>query len=317
MKKNLRLLNYYAPGDDVVLTGAVKELKKNNPDINIQVKTKYPDIWLHNPHIEKKLIGKVTNLKIDYSGYLKKERLYMTGLHYKDMLIDYLRRQLGVIIKYSDLNGDLHLSEEEKASTSLIPETPYWLIVNGGKTDFTCKWWNPGFAQKVVDAFPDKKFVQVGKLGNDGFNHVHFKLDNVIDLVNKTSLRDLMRLVYHCEGLICPVTMVMHMEASLPVKDKKRTCVVVAGGRENPNYGQYPQHHFLDTIGELDCCESKGCWKMRCQESKDGLIDIHGNSWNNEVCVKPVQITENLRIPKCMQMITPDKVIEIIKNADS
>lgn len=314
---NLQIHNYYAPGDDVVLTGVVKELKLNYPDIKIQIKSRYPDLWQHNPYVENNLYGKITKLKINHRSYLNREMISPTGMHYKDMLISYISRQLGLGIKYKDLNGDLHLTDNEKNNRYMVPDEPYWLIVNGGKSDFTVKWWNPDFAQEVVDAFPGKTFIQVGKLGNDGFDHVHFKLNGVIDLVNHTSLRDLMRLVYHCRGIICPVTMIMHMEAALPRKTgKKRDCIVLAGGREIPSYGKYPHHYFLDTIGELDCCKDNGCWKIRCQTVKDGLVDIHGDNWNNKACVKPIQIRDDLRIPKCMQMLTPTRVIDIIRNAD-
>ena len=66
---------------------------------------------------------------------------------------------LGLRIRVTDFKGDIHLSEEEKAWTAHVAATdaasvPYWLLVSGGKFDYTIKWWDRDRYQQVVDLLP-------------------------------------------------------------------------------------------------------------------------------------------------------------------
>jgi ADP-heptose:LPS heptosyltransferase len=135
-------------------------------------------------------------------------------------------------------------------------------------------------------------------------------LQGVADLVGKTTLRDFVRLMYHASGVLCPVTFAMHLAAAVETKPGRpaRACVVVAGGRESPHWEAYPAHQFLHTIGALPCCAHGGCWKSRCQLVGDGDEKDTG-----DLCEKPVQIRPDLRLPQCMEMITPQDVIHRIE----
>ncbi len=58
----------------------------------------------------------------------------------------------------------------------------------------------------------------------------------------------------------------------------------------------------------LSCCQEGGCWKSRCQLVGDGdAKDQH------DVCEQPIQITPDLRIPKCLDMISAEDVIRRIE----
>ncbi|MGH7967357.1 MAG: glycosyltransferase family 9 protein, partial [Limisphaerales bacterium] len=110
-------------------------------------------------------------------------------------------------------------------------ETPFWIIDAGGKYDATVKWWARERYQAVVDHFRGRiLFVQIGACG-----HHHPKLEGVIDLRGRTNFRELIRLVYHADGVLCPITALMHLAAAVErkgVQRDPRPCVVVAGGRE-------------------------------------------------------------------------------------
>ena len=100
-------------------------------------------------------------------------------------------------------------------------------------------------------------FVQVGEAG-----HHHPALRGVLDLRGKTDLRQLVRLVHHAQGVLCPVTLHMHLAAAVPVKagmPRNRPCVVVAGGREPSQWEAYPHHQYIHTNGALPCCDNGGC----------------------------------------------------------
>jgi hypothetical protein len=116
--------------------------------------------------------------------------------------------------------------------------------------------------------------------------------------------------MYHADGVLCPVTFAMHLAAAVvtkPGKPRNRACVVIAGGREPMQWEAYPHHQFLGTNGALLCCDQGGCWKSRCQPLNDG------DPKDQDLCVEPVDVSADLRIPKCMHMITAADVIRRIE----
>ena len=74
---------------------------------------------------------------------------------------------------------------------------------------FICtQWWDVERCQAVVDHFRGRiQFVQCGEAGK---GHVHPPLEGVINLVGRTDLRQIVRLIYHAQGIVCPVTFFMH-----------------------------------------------------------------------------------------------------------
>jgi len=207
------------------------------------------------------------------------------------------------------LPGPLLPRREEREFSALSPvaqilEVPYWLVVAGGKFDFTIKWWHFRRWQAVVNQLREKVlFVQVGDQA-----HYHPALKGVLDLRGQTSLRDLVRLVYHAEGVLCPVTMLMHLAAAVEPKPggpPQRPCVVVAGGREPPSWEAYPGHSFLHTIGQLPCCAKGGCWRARSVPLGDG--DTKDDP--KYLCLDTVN-----NLPHCMHLITPEQVVQEVNS---
>lgn len=117
--------------------------------------------------------------------------------------------------------------------------------------------------------------------------------------------------MYHADGVLCPVTFAMHLAAAVetkPGRPRHRACVVVAGGREPAHWEAYTHHQFLSVNGILPCCSHGGCWKSRCQLVGDG--DAKDRS---DLCESHVQVTPELRIPRCMELITAADVIRKIE----
>ena len=211
-------------------------------------------------------------------------------------------------------------------------DTPFWIIVAGGKRDFTIKWWDVRRWQAVVDHFRGRiQFVQVGEAG-----HHHPALSGVIDLRGKADLRQLVRLVYHAQGVLCPVTSLMHLAAAVPMKGARasspqsrngngnhpspqnRPCVVVAGGREPPHWEAYPHHQFIHTNGQLLCCDHGGCWKARTVPLGDGdekdapsqlCVDVVPSGQAADTQHSTFTTQPPPPLPRCMDMITAEEVI--------
>jgi len=312
MPEKIILRNTQSPGDYVVLSAAVRDLSRAHPGrFEFMMDVPQPAVFQANPHITVYPKTKGRQIVAKYPLIHKSNQ---TKVHFMWGFIEYLNEQLGTKAVLTEFRPDLHLTEEEKKSPPAGVKKPYWLFVSGGKRDFTAKWWDPVWWQVVVDAM----YKRVTMVQTGGGSHVHPRLNNVQDLVAKSSFRDLMRMIYHSEGVLCIVTCLMHIAAAF-----NKPCVVVAGGREPWWWEAYTEdnrivnmqrgipdwsvpaddtfipHQYLHTMGELDCCKTKGCWKAR----------VEGNG---SVCARPVY-QNNRNIPQCLQLITPEKVINAVE----
>jgi ADP-heptose:LPS heptosyltransferase len=306
--RKLILENYQSPGDTLMLTAAVRDLHRCHPGKFItDVRTPSPDLWRHNPYLTPLSEDDPTVERL-VCHYPLIHRSNELPVHFLHGFTAYLSEQLDEPITPQAFKGDIHLSAEEKTEEPLVHRltgdmSPYWIVVAGGKYDFTAKWWATERYQAVVDHFQGcLRFVQDGLL-----EHHHPPLRGVLDLRGKTSLRELVKLMHHAAGVICPVTMHMHLCAAVETPrpfPPLRPCVVIAGGREPPHWEAYPGHRFLHTIGQLRCCQSGGCWRSRVKPLGDGDRKDEPGS----LCV---DVAGDL--PRCMDMIEPEDVIREVE----
>jgi len=311
--EKLILRNTQSPGDYIVLSAAIRDLHKAHPGrFLIGVDVPERTIFQGSPYVDLGLRGGGRKLVAKYPLIKSSNQ---ERLHFLWGFVKYLNDQLHVSFPLTELRPDLHLTSEEKANPPLGAVKPYWVMVSGGKRDFTAKWWLPDSWQQAVNAL-NKRFeiVQVG-----GGSHVHPILTGVRNLVGKTSFREMMRLIYHSDGVMCVVTCLMHIAAAF-----NRPCVVVAGGREpwwwegytqenrlfNMRHGipgwnppandDYVEHRYLHTLNQLPCCMNKGCWKTKIEPNRDS-------------CQMP-SVVGSRRIPRCMELITSDHVIRAVES---
>jgi ADP-heptose:LPS heptosyltransferase len=289
-----------------MLTAAIRDLHQTYPgEFETDVRCDYPDLWLHNPYLSPidERDKDVCVIEVHYPLIHHSNRL---PVHFLHGFVEYLSDRFQRHIKITAFKGDIHLSELERTECPIkdvIGSLPFWLIVAGGKFDFTVKWWSTQRFQRVVDHFRGVlQFVQSGQA-----EHHHPLLEGVVDMRGKTSLRDLIRLIHFSSGVVCPVTLAMHLCAAVETRTPDRPlrpCVVIAGGREPASWGSYPGHQFLHTIGMLPCCADGGCWLSRTFALNDG-------SEHDSVYRRCLHVVGDL--PKCMDMITVEQVIERIE----
>jgi ADP-heptose:LPS heptosyltransferase len=306
--RRLILRSPLSPGDIVLLTAAVRDLHRCYPGRFLtDVRTHCHALWEHNPYLTP-LPETAPGVEVIDCDYPLIERCNQEPWHVLHGFIQFLNQRLDLRIQPTEFRGDIHLSALERSWYSQVHEQlgadiPFWIVSAGGKYDVTVKWWASERYQAVVDHFRGRLlFVQVGAAG-----HHHPRLERVLDLRGRTDLRQLVRLVHHSHGVLCPITALMHLAAAIEVKpgvQAHRPCVVIAGGREPPHWEAYPHHQFIHTVGALRCCAQGGCWRDRIRPLGDG--DERDQA--DHLCVDPVDT-----LPRCMAMITPDEVIRRIE----
>ena len=310
-KRTIILRHHRAAGDILVMTAVVRDLYKAYSDtVDIGVETPFPEIWENNPYIiklkDKRLGASVYNLSYG-DGIRKAGR---EPIHFMQAFYDDFEKRSGMKLSLTEPKPDIHLSEFELSKRAV--EGRYWVVLSGGKADFTTK--HPRFfdIQDSVDVLRSMgvKFVQVGASGGKPAS-LHRTIEGAIDLRGKTSLRDLMSLIHHSDGVICTITMAMHMAAAL-----QKPCVVLAGGREEWWWEGYVRenpafkglnvnvpHKYLHTMGLLDCCRGpRACWKNKVLKSEG----------DKSYCSYPHLEPEGQTVPLCQHMIGASKITEAV-----
>lgn len=312
--KKLVLQNYQSPGDLVMLLHTVTSLHKTYPGQYItDVRSSAPDIFKYNPLITKIALDDA-DAQIIEMHYPQIHQSNVKPLRFVTSFTAYLEDKLGLPIKPADFSGFLPIADQEKAWYSGIHEilgrdVPYWVINAGHKYDYTAKAWSFKNYQELTERFPDVWFVQVGATEH---NHPELKGANVINMVGKTNIRQMIRLVYHSFGVISGVSFPMHLAYAVPAHPrfgrKSRANITIAGGREPPHWEEGPNHHYLHTCGMLSCCDNGGCWKSRIVPLNDGSKER-----DESLCHYPVQTTTGQWVGKCMEMITVDDVASVVQ----
>ncbi|MFO1458498.1 MAG: glycosyltransferase family 9 protein [Verrucomicrobiota bacterium] len=296
-----------APGDIVVLTGALRDLHAAYPgEFAIDVRTRAQELWMYNPGLtalEEDDPG-VEIVPVEPDERVDSNR---SPVHIQHWLLDAINRRLGTRATPRFFHGEIHTSAAERALPNPIQKLagrsiPYWLIASGGKRDHTIKWWSHSRYQEVVDRLRDRiQFVQVGAPGDP-----HSPLRGVVDLRGRTSIRELILWMSHAQGVVCGITFLMHLAAAVEnawTGRRGRPTVVIAGGREPVHWFAYPGHQVLHNVDQLPC-SGGGCWKSRTHPLGDGTV------WDkpDRICTQHVG-----GLARCMDLITAEDVVRRVE----
>lgn len=289
----LLLKTNQAPGDAVVMTAAIYSLHRAHPGKYVTaVESLWPEVFAHNPDVvPAESIPDAAPIQMHYPAIHKSNE---RGIHFMQGWTEFLESVLSVQVPL--LTNRPRLYFDRPMPDNLPPHLrgKYWLICSGGREDFTNKLW--GGYQAVVYALPGVRFVQIG-----GVRDHHPRLDNTIDAVGNTTLRQLFDLVRRARGVVCGVSLLMHVAAAL-----EKPAIVIAGGREPVQWNAYPKQHYLHTVGALPCSTPQGyvggaCWRSR-------IVPLGDNTFlDKDTCERPVN-----GVPECMTMIDPKEVVELV-----
>tara|TARA_Y100000310_G_scaffold343421_1_gene450964 strand:+ start:4137 stop:5063 length:927 start_codon:yes stop_codon:yes gene_type:complete len=301
--QKLILLCELPPGDVLTLTVAIESLHEQYPGEYVtDVRTNHDELWQGNPHIT--MIddddSDATRIQMHYPQI---DRSNQEPVNFISCYTGYLGEVLGRPLRPMRPTPAIYLSEEEESWVSMVQEhytgkPARYAVVNAGlKRDYTAKGWPVSYFQEVIDrTIGVIQWVQIGSKGDD-----HPDLKNVINVVGKTTNRQLLRLVFNASLGLGPVTYLLHICAAFDIP-----YIYLAGGREPVTWINYPKQHTLHTIGMLECCRTTACWRSRVVKLEDG------SKGDGSLCEHPLVGLER-PTAKCMAMITPDEVIPIVR----
>lgn len=310
---HLLLKTDQAPGDAVAMTAAIYSLHRAHPGKYItSVQSPYPEVFEYNPHVAHNISSSRDvreALKGDYQElcmhYPAIHDSNVRGIHFMQGWCEFLGVALDIHVPLLTNRPHLYFDHHNVALED------YWVVCSGGKRDFTNKLWGHKRYQEVVRRLLSRvRFVQVGggkpsvpwnEYTRGSQEDSHQPLVGALNLIGKTDLRRLFDIVRVAKGVLCGVSLLMHVAAAL-----ERPCVVIAGGREPVQWNAYPRQHYLHTCGMLPCRspqghEGGGCWRSRTVPLGDGT------ALDREPCQRVVDME-----PECMTMIKPKMVAELI-----
>lgn len=279
-----------APGDAVAMTAAIYSLHRTHPGRYLTaVESLWPEVFEHNPDVFTGTYQDFAPLRMHYPAIHQSNQ---RAIHFMQGFCEHLGAALGVQVPL--MTNRPHLFFKEEAP----PLENYWVVCSGGKDDFTNKIWD-GYQQVVSFLKGAVRFVQVG---TDTLRQPH--LVGAVDMVGKTSLRDLFGWVRRARGVLCGVSLLMHVAAAL-----EKPAVVVAGGREPVAWNAYPRQQYVHTVGVLPCSDIQGnvghaCWRSRVVPLGDGTM------LDTDTCERPLRAFGD--VPMCMDMISPESVAELV-----
>lgn len=304
----LFLTEKQSPGDILMMTAAVRDLKRSHPEYQINCKTSAQELWENNPYLDLSVTEQNAD-RVIQCHYPLIHTSTQGCHHFIHGFRRFLEEQLGVSITPGNFCVDVHLSEKEKHDPyimDIVGDKPFWIIDAGGKRDFTCKWWEFDRFQQVVDETAGEvRWVQIGAA-----EHQHKPLRGVINMLGKTTHRQFLSLMYRASGVLTPVSYPMHlatMQWFNHSDDEHRPCVVIAGSREPAVWEAYTCHRYLHNCGMLDCSRRGACWRSRVEPLPDG------SRQNASICVHPVMTSSGQRIPYCLDLITVQDVVDSVR----
>ena len=348
--KKILLVNLDGLTDAILLTAAVRDLQLNSMGAyQLDVYTKGMPLWDHNQYITRldwravpydgeseveshefaipkhktKIICYDTEIQVVHCsrrGYFPASESLsnINAYHRIHAFAHDISDKMGLssVIPIGEQKGVVSLSDMERGWMSQVEETgnhnTYWLLSTGGSELESASWWHPSRYQRIVDEFKGKvTFVQVGLAGEN-----HPRIEGAIDLIGKTDLRQLVRLMYHAGGFLGAPGFLMHLSVAVPVRPFDRygrrrapwrPAVIIAGGREPYQWYAYEGQQILHTNGMLPCCEVGGCGKTRC-ETRHRL-----EPYPEQLCQIAVKAERETLLPRCLDMISTKMVADRIK----
>jgi hypothetical protein len=136
----------------------MRDIHINHPgEFETDFNTTVTPIWQNNPYITKLWNHDAKAPQITATGTKMLACQYGRGIreqnhetvHFCAYFHRDFERQTGIKVPMTAPHGDIHLSGEEKTVSPVNGR--YWLMLTGGKSDFTIKVWHTDYFQEVCN----------------------------------------------------------------------------------------------------------------------------------------------------------------------
>jgi ADP-heptose:LPS heptosyltransferase len=265
-----------APGDDILCTAVLRELKQRKRG-SVWYASNFPEIFHGLDYVDRNLpAGK------DFDAFLANARrltrfaklwridirhlTYAAFDHTRDWSEIPKRHIIAELCARSGVTGPVSLRPDMKLTPQECAEAEWvkgCLVIQssglGARSPMRNKQWFPERFQAVVDQLRNHfEFVQVGSEGDP-------LLEHVIDLRGKTTIRQSAAILHNAALYIGNVGFLMHVARAVECPS-----VIVYGGREAPWQSGYSCNINLYTA--LHCAP---CWQRNtCNFDQQCMKDI-------------------------------------------
>lgn len=289
-------------GDTVAATPLIRDLHAAYPDSRLSVEGTATEDFFRFDHRVGPRADDATNVLIDYKPAVDRSGgdppdhsvRYLTAAH------DEFEKATGMVVPRGPVRPSLILGLDEQVPPD--PQ-PYFVISVGAKHDIPLKGWLPEYAAEVVQRTTRAfgwRWKQVGRTHDGRYPHIQSRIPGAEDLLDRTSLRELVHLIAHAEGVLCLTSLAMLVASAF-----QTPCVAIGGGREDPWMHADAGVTYLHTIGKLFCCLDRGCRRWSALPGR--RQEEFGERW--KLCLDPVGPTGKIGVGRCMALITPTEVV--------
>lgn len=218
-----------ALGDNLLLTGIARELKRRHPSTRLVVETTYPELFEHSPHVEWAVDARWVGLP----GVCRPRYRIEPGATCRHIL-DQLYQQCGLPEGRTECRPEVHFSRSELARFHDELPSGGVLVCPAGKQRHAAdrKEWGVERFQAVVDARQSWRWIQIGGADDPLLRGVEDR--------RGLGVRRMAGLMRQSLLFVGPEGGLMHLARAVDVP-----AVIVYGGAVDPAVTGYPQHAVL------------------------------------------------------------------------
>jgi hypothetical protein len=192
----------------------------------------------------------------------------------------------------------LYLTDAEREPIPGLPEH-YVVGTFGYKDDCDIKGKGSHLLWADAVEFCRSAGVAVLQVGERNPHHVHARIPGAVDVIGRTTTRQLFRLVSQSVATLSSISLLTHASAAFDVPN---LCV---SSRESNDFAMYRTTTSLNVIGLLPCCSggsTGGCWKNTLEPTL--VKDANGETRpRGDHCALPVAQEDGTLVPQCTNVI--------------
>lgn len=297
--KTLAVFRHGAFGDQLMLTGLMRSIKRRWPKANILYFSapKVAEIWAHNPDVlfcDRALLFE-TAKGCDYHLFAEYMLENNAEPDQRNAWED-LYAWAGVEADPSEMVPAIYFGEEDKtweAAWEAMMKDPYWVY-----------HWSPDNPVRAIPEIQAKEIIR--KVSNDtglrcvviGKSEVGKEIEfqgNILNLMDKTAFRQLIPILHRARAVVCPDSSMGHLAAAMP-----GTPVVSLWGPFAPydRVSTYPNHHpiFPREVCPHSPCRWHGFTIPVAEKCKDASNHVRGVTHCNVLrAITPEEVSAKVR----------------------